>query len=100
MGRLEERVAFITGAASGIGRGCAERLAREGADIAIADIDLEGANKTAERIRALGRKAHMVAMNSASQPQTIDAIDEAVEALGRLDIAVAKTASFARASKR
>ena len=47
MSDLLGKVAFVTGAGSGIGRGIAERLAREGADICIPDIDTEGAEMTA-----------------------------------------------------
>ena len=57
MSDLEGKVAFVTGGGSGIGRGVAERLAQDGADICIADIDLEGAEQTADLVRAAGRKA-------------------------------------------
>jgi len=96
MGTIEGKVAFITGAGSGIGRGAAVRLAREGADIAIADIDLEGANETAELVREIGQKAHVVSMNAASQRQVDDAVASSAAALGRFDIAVAN-AGIARA---
>lgn len=95
-GKVAGKVAFITAGGSGIGRGCADRLAAEGADIAVADIDLDGANESAERVRALGRKAHVVAMNAASERQTRDAVQSAVDALGRIDFAVAN-AGIARA---
>lgn len=96
MGSIDGQVAFITGAGSGIGRGVAERLAREGADIAVADIDLDGANETAELVRSAGQKAHVVQANAASETQLTAAVDESLEALGRLDIAVAN-AGIARA---
>ncbi len=89
MGTIDGQVAFITGAGSGIGRGVAERLAREGADIAVSDIDVEGAAETAELVRAAGRKAHVVQTNVASQRSVDEAVAAAVDALGRLDIAVA-----------
>ena len=60
MATLEGKVAFITGGGSGIGRGIAERLAREGADVCVADIDLPGAAETAELVRAAGHKAEVV----------------------------------------
>lgn len=69
MRRLEERVAVITGAASGIGRATSEALARKGCDLALSDVDMEGLEGTAERVRALGRKAsvHRVDVSSADQ---------------------------------
>jgi NAD(P)-dependent dehydrogenase (short-subunit alcohol dehydrogenase family) len=52
--KLNERVAIVTGAASGIGRAIAERYAAEGAKVAIADLNLDAANATAAEIRAAG----------------------------------------------
>lgn len=89
MSALEGRVAWITGSGSGIGRGTAERLARDGADILISDIDLEGAEETAERVRRAGRKAHVIQTNVMSQSQVQQAADACLQAFGRLDIAVA-----------
>jgi len=89
MGQFEGKVAWVTGAGSGIGRGIAERLARDGADVCISDVDVEGANETAGIVRRLGRKPHVVRANVASLPQVQAAADECVAALGRLDVAVA-----------
>jgi NAD(P)-dependent dehydrogenase (short-subunit alcohol dehydrogenase family) len=89
MGPFEGKVAWVTGAGSGIGRGIACRLARDGADVCISDLDLGGANETAELVRAVGRKPHVTKTNVASRPQVQAAADECVSALGRLDIAVA-----------
>ena len=89
MGQLEGKVAFITGAGSGIGRGIAERFAREGADICIADIDEQGAEHTANLVGQLGRKAITVKTNVASKQHLTKAVDACVEKLGRLDIGVA-----------
>ncbi len=55
--RLDGKTALITGAASGIGRAIAIRYAREGADIAVVDINLEGAIRVAKEIGELGRKS-------------------------------------------
>ncbi|MFC1944911.1 SDR family NAD(P)-dependent oxidoreductase [Chloroflexota bacterium] len=55
--KLENRVAIVTGAASGIGQAIARRLAQEGASVVIGDINLEGAQKTADELRASGFKA-------------------------------------------
>ena len=86
---LEGQVAFITGAGSGIGRGTAERLAREGANICIADIDLDGADETASMVREFGREALVVKANVASAPQVAAAAAACTERFGRLDICVA-----------
>lgn len=89
MGALDGKVAFVTGGGSGIGQGIAERLARDGADVCVADIDLDGAERTAELVRKAGRKALVHATNVASQPQVEAGVAACVAALGRLDIAVA-----------
>jgi NAD(P)-dependent dehydrogenase (short-subunit alcohol dehydrogenase family) len=57
MGKLDERVAIVTAAASGMGRGAADRLAEEGAHVFVVDINAEAAERTAEEIRAAGFKA-------------------------------------------
>jgi NAD(P)-dependent dehydrogenase (short-subunit alcohol dehydrogenase family) len=97
MPTLPGKVAFITGAGSGIGRGTAVRLAREGADICIADIDLEGAEHTASTVREFGREALVLKCNSASTDQLQQAAERCVSELGRLDFAVAN-AGIARAA--
>ncbi len=51
MTRLKNKVAIVTGSAQGIGRAIVMRLASEGAKVAVADIDLEGAKRTAEEIK-------------------------------------------------
>lgn len=89
MAALTGKVAFVTGGGSGIGRGICERLAREGADVCIPDIDTEGAEHTADLVTQLGRRAHVVKANTASEAQMQRAAAECVERLGRLDIAVA-----------
>lgn len=86
---LAGKVAFITGAGSGIGQGTAVRLARDGADICIAEIDLDAAEETASMVREFGRAAHIVRCNVASKDQVQEATDACVEELGRLDISVA-----------
>ena len=89
MGSLDGKVAFITGAGSGIGRGTAERLAREGADIFIADIDEEGAEATANLVGQLGRRSATMKANVVTKAHMQQAAEQCVAKLGRLDIAVA-----------
>lgn len=89
MAALTGKVAFVTGGGSGIGRGIAERLAREGADVCIPDIDSDAAEQTANLVTQLGRRAHVVKANTASEVQMQKAAAECVDTFGRLDIAVA-----------
>ena len=89
MSDLKGKVAFITGAGSGIGRGIAERLARDGADIFIADIDTDGAEMTANLVTQLGRRAVVAKANVAAKAQMQAAAAHCVADFGRLDIAVA-----------
>jgi len=71
MSGLLGKVAFITGAGSGIGRGTAERLAREGADVCILDLDEDGAEMTANLVTQLGRRAHVVKTNITSAARAL-----------------------------
>jgi NAD(P)-dependent dehydrogenase (short-subunit alcohol dehydrogenase family) len=86
---LDGKVAFITGGGSGIGRGIADRLARDGADVFIADVDTEGANQTVNLVSQLGRRARTFKANVAAPAQMARAVETCVTDLGRLDIAVA-----------
>ena len=61
--RLKDKVALITGGARGIGQAIAMTFAKEGADIVIADVNLEIAQKTASEIESLGRKALALEMD-------------------------------------
>jgi glucose 1-dehydrogenase len=89
MGKLDGKVAVITGAAYGNGRGMALRFAEEGADIVIADIDAARMEETARMVRERGRRA-LVQRCDVSKKNEIDAlIVAAVRALGHVDIGVA-----------
>jgi NAD(P)-dependent dehydrogenase (short-subunit alcohol dehydrogenase family) len=89
MSQLSGKVAFITGGGSGIGRGIAERLARDGADIFIADLDLDGAESTVDFVNQLGRGAAATRANVATPGQIERAAAACVDRFGRLDIAIA-----------
>lgn len=87
--RLTDRVAVVTGAASGIGRACALRLAEEGADVVVADLSLERGAATVAAVEALGRRALFVRTDTSREADCDALIAAAVAAFGRVDIAVA-----------
>src|SRR5262249_30075051 len=88
MGRLEGKVAVITGGANGIGRACCERFAEEGADIVFGDVSDEAAAETIAAIKALGRKATYTHTDVAD-PDAVDALMAvAVETFHRIDVVV------------
>src|SRR5579875_688541 len=86
--RLSGKVALVTGAAQGIGRAIAMRLAEEGAKVAIADINETGAAQTAEEIRAAGGAALAVRLDVTSLDEAIAAVQRVERELGPLDILV------------
>lgn len=88
MYHLEGRVALVTGGAVGIGRRIATRLAEEGCDVAVFDLDLAGAQETAESVRALGRRALALAVDVASAEAVAEAAAQVKAAFGPVDIAV------------
>ena len=81
-GRLEGKVAVITGAASGIGAGTAERFIEEGARVLLGDLNAEGA---AEKAKALGANAASKAVDVRKEDQVKALMDDAVSRFGRLD---------------
>jgi 3-oxoacyl-[acyl-carrier protein] reductase len=88
MGRLEGRVAFITGAGRGIGAATALRMAEEGARVVLADIDTEGCKQVSAELDRLGTEGLVVACNVADSAMVQAAVDQAVNHFGRLDILV------------
>lgn len=88
MTRLKEKVAIVTGSAQGIGRAIAIRLASEGAKVAVADIDLEGATRTANDLKQTGANAIAVKLDVSSLQDAIDAADRVEREFGPVDILV------------
>ena len=85
---LTGKTALVTGAAQGIGRDIALALAADGADVAICDVNLEAAQKTAGDLAAKGRKSLALKANVAASPEVNAMIDQVMEKFGRIDILV------------
>src|SRR5204862_6247517 len=87
---LQGAVALVTGAARGIGRGCALELARAGADVAVVDIQHAGeAQAVVSEIERLGRRARFWPADAGDREAMARVVAAAVAQFGRLDVAVA-----------
>jgi 3-hydroxybutyrate dehydrogenase len=85
--RLNDKVAVVTGAASGIGKEIARIFAREGARVVVADLNQAGADATAQELGGAGR-ALGVAMDVTDEAQVEAGMAAAISAFGRIDILV------------
>jgi NAD(P)-dependent dehydrogenase (short-subunit alcohol dehydrogenase family) len=94
MGKLEGKVAMVTGASRHIGRGVAIGLAREGAKIALGARSVEGLNTTAEKIRECGSEALIVPTDVQFEEQIDNLFKKTMEHYGRLDILVNNAGVF------
>jgi NAD(P)-dependent dehydrogenase (short-subunit alcohol dehydrogenase family) len=86
MERFAERVALVTGGASGIGRAAAERLAREGAAVAVLDRDEAGARETADGIVARGGRAIAYGIDVSASGEVRAVVERAASDLGPIDV--------------
>jgi 3-oxoacyl-[acyl-carrier protein] reductase len=89
MGRLDGRVALLTGAGRGIGAATAVKLAAEGAAVSVTDLDVAPAEETAAQIRSAGGRAIALPIDVTSREQMEAATARTAEEFGRLDILVA-----------
>lgn len=85
---IDGKVALVTGGGQGIGRAIALRLARDGADVGIADLDVDTANEVAEEIRGLGRKCTVSRTDVGERDQVFEAVAATARELGGFDIMV------------
>lgn len=89
LGNLKEKVAIVTGSASGIGKAVAEKFAQYGANVVIADLNLDNANQVAEEIKANYKTNTLaIAMDVANEAQVNAGIEQVVEAFGKIDVLV------------
>ena len=86
--QLKDKVAFITGSASGIGKEIAIVFAQEGAKIVIADLNKQAADATAAELKAGGAQAFGVGVDVTSEEQVDAAVEEAAKAFGGIDILI------------
>ena len=90
--RLKNKVAIVTGGASGFGEGIVKRFAKEGAQVLVADINIEGAEKVASEINNEGGNAIAFGVDVSDSEQTKGMIDRGCEAFGKLDILIQNAA--------
>lgn len=93
MGTLENKVAVLTGGAQGLGEALVERLAREGCDVVIGDMNAEGAAVVAERVSSeTGKKILSAKVNVAEEEDVASLYKLAMDTFGKVDLAVANAA--------
>ncbi len=95
---LEGQVAVVTGAAQGIGAACAERLARDGAALALWDIDTPGGEALAAALRERGHRAAFMHCNVADKAAVDAAVAATLQAFGRIDALVNNAGIFKAAN--
>ncbi|GIW10509.1 MAG: beta-ketoacyl-ACP reductase [Dehalococcoidia bacterium] len=94
MVRVGGRVALVTGAGKGIGEAIARRLAEEGADVAVNDLDAGLAEQSAELVRSLGRRSCVLVGDVSDFATVQQLVEQAISDLGRIDILVNNAGIF------
>ncbi len=97
MGKLDQRVAIVTGGGTGIGRNVALEFAKAGADVAICSRNRANLEKTAEEIESLGRRSLAVPTDVSVVEQVRNMVKKAVDKFGRIDILVNNSGTSRRA---
>lgn len=88
MGRLEGRIAVVTGAARGIGAAEAVKLAEEGAKVAVLDLTEEACRETVEAIEAAGSEGLAVGCDVSNAKEVTTAFEKVADHFGRIDILI------------
>ena len=88
MGRLDDKIAIVTGGATGIGKGIARAFVNEGATVVIASRNVENLERTAEELRSGGGTVEVTPADVTDEAQVISLFQGTVSRHGRLDIAV------------
>jgi NAD(P)-dependent dehydrogenase (short-subunit alcohol dehydrogenase family) len=94
MGKLDGKVAIVTGSSRSMGKAIAIGLAKEGADMVLAARGIEGLNATAEEIKALGRKTVVVPTDVMQEADILNLFKKTMDEYGRLDILVNNSGIF------
>lgn len=99
MKSLEGKVALVTGGAEGVGKACAMKLAQNGADIVIADRNVELGQKVASEIETIGPRSSLIEVNLWDFDSTKQMIDHAISEMGKIDILIANGAATPKYAK-
>ena len=86
--KLKEKKAIVTGAGQGIGRSIALKMAQEGADVVVAEVNAETGSQTKKQVEALNRKTLLMTVDVADQRQVQSMVAEILKVWGRIDILV------------